>query len=203
MSTRNFLDKTGLDHFKTKQNAYNANTYLGIHATADTATKLKTARTVTTNLASTASATFDGTANITPGVSGVLPVANGGTGRNTLDNIVAGKAIRDYDGNVISTTYAKKSELTTVYRFKGNLDNYSDLPVNNLTVGDTYNIANADTTHSVKAGDNVAWNGTAWDVLAGVTDLSSYVTKVDLSNALNDAIELATIEQVDALFSKL
>lgn len=203
MSTRNFLDKTGLDHFKTKQDAYNAKTYLGIHATADTATKLKTARTVTTNLASTASATFDGTANITPGVYGVLPVANGGTGSSTLDNIVAGKAIRDYDGNVISTTYAKKSELTTVYRFKGNLNNYSDLPANNLTVGDTYNIINADTAHNVKAGDNVAWNGTAWDVLGGVTDLGAYVTKVDLTNALNDAIELATIEQVDALFSKL
>lgn len=203
MSTRNYLDKQGLEHFITKQDAHNDKTYLGIHATADTATKLKTAREITTNLASTASATFDGSADIAPGVSGVLPIANGGTGSNTLDNIVAGKAIRDYDGNVISTTYAKKSEITTVYRFKGNLNNYSDLPTNNLTVGDTYNIANADTTHNVKAGDNVAWNGTAWDALAGVTDLSSYVTKVDLTNALNDAIELATIEQVDALFTKL
>lgn len=48
-----------------------------------TATKLTTARTVQTNLASTSASSFDGTANITPGVSGILPVANGGTGKNT------------------------------------------------------------------------------------------------------------------------
>ena len=44
------------------------------------AIKLKNARTIQTNLASTSTASFDGTANITPGVTGVLPIANGGTG---------------------------------------------------------------------------------------------------------------------------
>lgn len=48
---------------------------------SETADKLTTARTIQTNLASTASASFDGTKNVTPGVTGVLPVANGGTGR--------------------------------------------------------------------------------------------------------------------------
>ena len=47
---------------------------------AATATALATGRTIQTNLASTSSATFDGTANITPGVTGTLPVGNGGTG---------------------------------------------------------------------------------------------------------------------------
>ena len=47
---------------------------------AATATKLATARTIRTNLGSTNTASFDGTANITPGVDGILPVANGGTG---------------------------------------------------------------------------------------------------------------------------
>lgn len=52
--------------------------------------KLETARTVRTNLASTNAASFDGTANITPGVTGTLPVTNGGTGATSLDgaNIV-------------------------------------------------------------------------------------------------------------------
>ena len=49
---------------------------------AATATKLATKRTIRTNLASTAAASFDGSANITPGVTGTLPIANGGTGRN-------------------------------------------------------------------------------------------------------------------------
>ncbi|MDO4333812.1 MAG: pyocin knob domain-containing protein [Eubacteriales bacterium] len=47
---------------------------------SDTATKLAVSRTVRTNLASTAAASFNGSANITPGVTGILPVANGGTG---------------------------------------------------------------------------------------------------------------------------
>lgn len=51
--------------------------------TAAAATKLATSRTIRTNLASTSTASFNGTANITPGISGVLPVANGGTGSST------------------------------------------------------------------------------------------------------------------------
>ena len=47
---------------------------------AATATKLATARTIRTNLGSTNTASFDGTANIMPGVIGTLPIANGGTG---------------------------------------------------------------------------------------------------------------------------
>lgn len=52
--------------------------------TAVAATKLATGRTIKTNLGSTTAATFDGTSNITPGISGTLPVANGGTGQTTL-----------------------------------------------------------------------------------------------------------------------
>jgi hypothetical protein len=48
--------------------------------TTGSAATLTTARTILTNLASTSSASFDGSANITPGVTGTLPVARGGTG---------------------------------------------------------------------------------------------------------------------------
>ena len=51
---------------------------------AATATKLQTARTIRTNLASTSTASFDGTANVTPGVTGTLPIANGGTGATSV-----------------------------------------------------------------------------------------------------------------------
>ena len=59
---------------------------------AATATKLATARTIQTNLASTAPASFDGSANITPGVTGILPIANGGTGQNDLSKVSVGNA---------------------------------------------------------------------------------------------------------------
>lgn len=50
---------------------------------AASAEKLETARTVQVNLASNTAASFDGTEDVKPGVTGVLPVANGGTGAST------------------------------------------------------------------------------------------------------------------------
>lgn len=66
---------------------------------ASTATKLATARTIRTNLASTTAASFDGSANVTPGVTGTLPAANGGTGQtslpNALDALVGSRTVVD------------------------------------------------------------------------------------------------------------
>ena len=76
---------------------------------AATATKLQTARKIQTNLASTTAASFNGTANVTPGVTGILPVAHGGTGQSDLSNVAVGKATADASGNVISSTYMPKT----------------------------------------------------------------------------------------------
>lgn len=54
-----------------------------ISGNAGSATQLETERTIRTNLGSTTTASFNGTKNITPGVTGILPVKNGGTGANT------------------------------------------------------------------------------------------------------------------------
>lgn len=65
--------------------------YDGTNWLMDTAmaSRLSAARTMRTNLASTAAASFDGSANITPGVIGVLPVANGGTGASSLEALLS------------------------------------------------------------------------------------------------------------------
>lgn len=52
---------------------------------ANTAIALNTGRTIQTNLGSTVAATFDGTQNVTPGVTGTLPISHGGTGATTAD----------------------------------------------------------------------------------------------------------------------
>jgi hypothetical protein len=52
--------------------------------TTGSAATLTTSRTFQTNLASTSTASFNGSANVTPGVTGTLPVANGGTNRTTM-----------------------------------------------------------------------------------------------------------------------
>lgn len=78
--------------------------------TTGSAASLTTARTFRTNLASTATASFDGTANVTPGVTGTLPVANGGTGAATLTGIVKGNgtaamtAVTAPSGALVGTT---------------------------------------------------------------------------------------------------
>ena len=48
---------------------------------------------------------------------------------------------------------------------------------------------NADAAHGVNAGDNVAWNGTTWDVLAGTMDLSAYMLAEDLVAISNTELD--------------
>lgn len=97
---------------------------------ADTATTLATARTFQTNLASTSAASFDGSANVTPGVTGTLPVANGGTGATSLSSITVGKATADASGNTITSTYAKKPIIKTSVSVSSwaSDSTYSDFP---------------------------------------------------------------------------
>ena len=67
-----------------------------VSGNAGSATKLATARTIRTNLASTSTASFDGSANVTPGVTGTLPIANGGTGATSASAAVTKLGISDY-----------------------------------------------------------------------------------------------------------
>lgn len=59
---------------------------------ASTADKLANTRTFQTNLASTAAVGFDGSANVTLGVSGILPIAHGGTGLSANPSLLVNLA---------------------------------------------------------------------------------------------------------------
>ena len=78
----------------------------------------------------------------------------------------------DYD-NPHKVTAAQLG-LATVYKYKGSVETYADLPTSGQQVGDVYNVKQADHDHNIEAGDNVAWDGEKWDILAGDTDLSGY-----------------------------
>lgn len=69
---------------------------------------------------------------------------------------------------------AEQLGLTTVYRYKGSVATYADLPTTGQKVGDVWNVETADPDHGIKAGDNVAWDGAQWDILGGNHDLSGY-----------------------------
>lgn len=64
--------------------------------------------------------------------------------------------------------------LTTVYKYKGSVETYADLPTSEQQIGDVWNVETADPDHGIKAGDNVAWDGAQWDTLGGNQDLSGY-----------------------------
>ena len=82
-----------------------------------------------------------------------------------------------YKTTEIYTKTEVDNKVSSVYKYKGTVSTYGDLPSTDLVVGDVYNIETADSTHGIDAGDNVAWNGTTWDVLAGTIDLSNYLAK--------------------------
>ena len=79
-----------------------------------------------------------------------------------------------------------ENKVSTVMNYKGSVTNYTDLP-SDAKIGDTYNIINASSNNN--AGDNVAWNGTSWDNLGGIIDLSGYVENSDIVEITNEEIE--------------
>ncbi|MBR2681493.1 MAG: hypothetical protein IKE23_12240, partial [Exiguobacterium sp.] len=86
--------------------------------------------------------------------------------------------------NIDLSGYALKTDITNVYKYKGSVNNYSDLPTTGLTAGDVYNVVNEDESHGIDAGENVAWTGSEWDALGG----SFLITAI-------------TNAQIDALFA--
>ena len=108
-----------------------------------------------------------------------------------------------------NSTYAKKSDITNIYKFKGTKTNYTDLPTTNRVTGDVWNITTADAEHGIKAGDNVAWNGTAWDNLSGTVDLSAYATtsttdamSADIKKLMDKAFPFTVNVSIDKTLAK-
>lgn len=121
------------------------------------ATKLKTARTVRVNLASTSTASFNGTANITPGVNGILGIANGGTGNTTG---TAAQVTNSFILKVNSGT----TEGTSLYTFNGSaaktLDIIAGTNVTLTAEAGKLTIASANTTYS--ANNGISLSGTTF-----------------------------------------
>ena len=80
----------------------------------------------------------------------------------------------------LAATYAKKSDITGMYKYKGSVAAAANLPTSGQVTGDVYNIESASTYGG--AGMNVAWNGTKWDPLGEI------FTITPITNAEIDAI---------------
>lgn len=81
---------------------------------------------------------------------------------------------------------AINSKISSVMKYKGTVDDYTNLP-SNATIGDTYNVTNSSDNNN--AGDNFCWNGTSWDNLGGTIDLSDYIKDTDLVEITNEEID--------------
>lgn len=83
------------------------------------------------------------------------------------------------------------SKLTSIYRYKGSVQNFSDLDsvtseeAAGRAIGDVWNIVNEFEIDGKKypAGTNVARTDTGWDPLGGSIDLSGYYTKAEADAA--------------------
>lgn len=64
-----------------------------------------------------------------------------------------------------ASTYALKSDITSMYRYKGSVATVAALPSSGNTTGDVYNVE--------ASGMNYAWDGTAWDALGEIFTITS------------------------------
>lgn len=98
-----------------------------------------------------------------------------GKGLSTEDYTTAEKTKLAGFGD--ASTYALKSDLTSMYKYKGSVATVSALPAQNNTVGDVYDVQ--------ETGMNYAWNGTSWDSLGEIFSITA------ITNAEIDTITSA------------
>ena len=73
-----------------------------------------------------------------------------------------------------ASTYALKSDITAMYRYKGSVTSVDKLPTIGQTIGDVYDVGD---------GMNYAWNGTKWDGLGQVFTITK-ITNTEIDNVL-------------------
>ena len=76
---------------------------------------------------------------------------------------------------------ALSERVSKAYVYCGSKATFAELPTEGNKVGDVWDVQTADPEHNIKAGDNLAWNGTGWDNLGGLVDTSNLATKVELA----------------------
>ena len=92
--------------------------------------------------------------------------------------ITAGFALAKnvYTKEQVFTKDEINEKLSAVYDYKGTVATYEDLPTSGVKKGDVYNV---EAGHDLyPAGTNWAWDGSKWDALGGLVDLSGVEKKI-------------------------
>lgn len=103
-------------------------------------------------------------------------------GNNELENFKQTRAnfmANYYDKDNTYSRTEIDTKVASVYKYKGTVATYNDLPSTGLTVGDVYNVETD--------GSNYAWTGTEWDKLGGTIDVSGFQTKSNLVTSVSSS----------------
>lgn len=108
-------------------------------------------------------------AGVIPDISGKVDKVTG-KGLSTNDYTTAEKNKLAAFGS--ASDYALKSDISSMYKYKGSVATTSDLPSSGNTTGDVWNVE--------ASGMNYAWNGTEWDALGEAMNIQSITnTEID------------------------
>lgn len=103
--------------------------------------------------------------------------------KGTIDSKFDAKADKSdtYTKTEVDTVVNQK--IAGVYKVKGSVESYNDLPSSGQQTGDVWNV--------LDTGANYVWTGDAWDKLSETVDLSLYLKKEEAINTYATKDELA------------
>ena len=88
-------------------------------------------------------------------------------------------------------------EKAFAFNFKGYVQDFEDLPTEDLSKGDMYCVVNACEVGGVHytAGTNFVWEGHNWFAQSSVIDLSNYYNKTEINSLLNTKVGYAVVDE--------
>ena len=114
--------------------------------------------------------TSDATGHVTAATDRTVTIPNT-EASSTAAGLMSSADKSKLDAFGAASTYALKTDLAGLYKYKGQKATVADLPSSGNTTGDVWDVA-AD-------GHNYAWNGTAWDDLGGSWRIE-YLTNAEI-----------------------
>lgn len=103
---------------------------------------------------------------------------------STEDYTTAEKTkLATYPENYSTVTALIDQKVASVYKYKGTVATEAELPEADQVVGDVW--------HVTEKSKEFVWDGTKWEELGGIVDLSGYYTKEEVDSAIDTDVEAA------------
>lgn len=116
-------------------------------------------------------------AKVVTDVEGIVAV---GGQANVIEKVKVNGTALPVDGekavNIDLSEYALKADIVNAMDWKGTVATVADLPTEGQSKGDIY--------HVTATGGEYAWDGTEWQEMGSIVDLSGYYTKGEVNNLL-------------------